>query len=151
MDKPLIYWDDIDVGQVFELGPRKIGRDEIVSFATAYDPQFFHVDDEAARQSIYGGIIASGWQTGAIAQRMLIDGFLGRAASLGSPGIDELRWRKPVHAGDELSLTLRVVNKQPSPRHDDRGSIDVAHEIKNQRGEVVMTYRARVMIGRRGA
>jgi acyl dehydratase len=151
MNAPLLYWEDIAVGQVLELGARKIELEEILAFAHQYDPQLFHVDEEAARQSIYGGIIASGWQTAAIAQRMLIDGFLGRAVSLGSPGVEELRWRKPVRPGDELSLRLEVVDKQPSPKHGDRGSIDVVHEIKNQRGELVMSYRARVMIGRRAA
>lgn len=151
MDDPVLFWDDIDVGQVFELGPKTVERDEIVSFARQYDPQPFHVDEQAAGRSIYGGIIASGWQTAAIAQRMLVDGFLRRAASLGSPGVESLRWRKPVRPGDRLTLRLRVVAKSPSSKHDDWGSIDVDHTITNGTGETVMTYRARVMLARRAA
>jgi acyl dehydratase len=150
MDDPILYWDDIDVGRAFDLGPHTVELDEIISFARRYDPQPFHIDEEAARDSIYGGIIASGWHTAAIAQRLLVDGFLRRATSLGSPGIEALRWRRPVRPGDKLMLHLRVVAKNPSVKHDDWGSIDVDHTIKNQTGETVMTYRARVMLARRG-
>jgi acyl dehydratase len=149
MSRSLLHWEDIDVGRVIDLGPHKLTRQEILAFALQYDPQPFHIDEAAAEQSIYGGIIASGWQTAAVAQRLLVNGFLNGAASLGSPGIDALRWRKPVHPDDELSLRLRVVGKELSAKFDDRGSVDIEHEIRNQSGEMVMSYRARIMIGRR--
>jgi acyl dehydratase len=147
----LLHWEDIEVGRVIDLGPYKLSREEILSFAHQWDPQPFHIDEQGAKQSIYGGIIASGWQTGAIAQRLLVTGFLNGVASLGSPGVEALRWRKPVYAGDELSLRLRVVGKDTSPKSPDRGSIDVEHEIRNQTGDMVMSYRARIFIGRRQA
>ena len=149
MAKALLHWEDIDVGRVIDIGPYKLTREEILSFARQWDPQPFHIDEQGAKNSIYGGIISSGWQTCAIAQRLLVNGFLNGAASLGSPGIESLRWRKPVHPDDELSLRLRVVSKDASPKSPDRGSIDVEHEIRNQTGETVMTYRARIFIGRR--
>jgi len=149
MAKALLHWEDIDVGRVIDIGPYKLTREEILSFARQWDPQPFHIDEQGAKNSIYGGIISSGWQTCAIAQRLLVNGFLNGAASLGSPGIESLRWRKPVHPDDELSLRLRVVSKDASPKFRDRGSIDVEHEIRNQTGEMVMSYRARIFIGRR--
>jgi acyl dehydratase len=151
MAKALLHWEDIDVGRVFDIGPYKVSREEILSFARAYDPQPFHIDDAAAQESIYGGIISSGWQTAAVAQKLLVDGFLNETASFGSPGIESLRWKKPVRPGDELTLRLRVVGKEPSPKFVDRGILDVEHAIANQRGNIVMTYRARIMIGRRKA
>jgi acyl dehydratase len=147
----LLHWEDIEVGRVIDLGPYKLSREEILSFAHQWDPQPFHIDEQGAKQSIYGGIIASGWQTGAIAQRLLVTGFLNGVASLGSPGVEGLRWRKPVYPDDELSLRLRVVSKDTSPKSPDRGSIDVEHEIRNQAGDMVMSYRARIFIGRRQA
>jgi acyl dehydratase len=149
MPESLLHWDDLAVGSVFDIGPYTMSREEILAFAREYDPQPFHIDEQGAAQSIYGGIIASGWHTAAIAQKLLVNGFLNGAASLGSPGIESLRWRKPVYPGDELSLRLRVVNKEPSPKHDDRGILDVEHEVTNQKGELVMSYRARIMTARR--
>lgn len=145
----MLHWEDIDVGSVVDAGSYKLSREEVLSFARQWDPQPFHIDEQGAAHSIYGGIISSGWQTGAIAQRLLVTGFLNGVASLGSPGIEALRWRKPVYPGDELSLRLRVVGKDASPKFPDRGSIDVEHEIRNQTGDMVMSYRARIFIGRR--
>lgn len=145
----LLYWEDIAVGRTFDIGPYTVSREEILAFARQYDPQPFHLDDGRAEQSSYGGVIASGWHTGAIAQRLLVDGFLNGAASMGSPGVEALRWRKPVRPGDELTLRLRIVSREPSPKHDDRGIVDAEHELTNQRGEIVMSFRIRIMIARR--
>ena len=106
-----IHLDDLAPGQVHHLGHHVITRDEIVTFARAYDPQSFHLDEEAAAASIYGGLIASGWQTVCIFMRLFADGLLGRAAAMGSPGIDELRWLQPVRPGD--TLRVKLINELP--------------------------------------
>ncbi len=99
---PEIHLDDLQAGQTFALGSRSVSREEILAFAGAWDPQPFHLDDEAARAGIYGQLIASGWHTVCVFMRLFVDGLLNRAAAIGSPGIDELRWLKPVYAGDTL-------------------------------------------------
>jgi acyl dehydratase len=94
------YFEDFEVGKVFDMGTRTVTEDEIVAFATQFDPQPFHVDSEAAAQSLYGGIIASGWHTCGLIMRLMVDGMLRDSSSMGSPGIDEIRWLKPVRGGD---------------------------------------------------
>jgi len=114
-------------------------REEMITFARQYDPQPFHLDDEAARTSIYGGLIASGWLTVAVMMRLLWDALLKDAVSLGSPGSDELRWLKPVRPGDTLTARLTVTEATASRSKPDRGIIRSVMEMRNQRGEVVMT------------
>ena len=145
----LLLWEDIAVGSTFDIGPYVVSREEILAFSRQYDPQPFHLDDGRAEESSYGGVIASGWQTGAIAQRLLVTGFLNGAASMGSPGLEALRWRKPVRPSDELRLRLSIVSKEPSPKHPDRGIVDAEHELLNQKNELVMSFRIRIMIARR--
>ncbi|MCZ6840489.1 MAG: MaoC family dehydratase, partial [Alphaproteobacteria bacterium] len=105
---PDIYFEDLAAGQEYDLGSRTLDRAAIVDFATEFDPQPFHVDEEAAEQSIYGGLIASGWQTCGVYMRLLCDSFLLQVHSMGSPGVDELRWLGPVRPGDTLSAKLRI-------------------------------------------
>jgi acyl dehydratase len=146
---PELYFEDFEPGQVLELGSHLVTEDEIVSFAREFDPQPFHVDPDAAAESIFGGLIASGWHTNAMWMRLYVDSMLGRAASMGSPGVEELRWLAPVRPGDMLSGRLTVLEATPSERRPDRGTIRSRGEMVNQDGVVVMTMLARGHFGRR--
>ena len=148
---PKLYFDDLRVGPVGEYGTYTVSREEIIAFARAYDPQPFHVDDEAAKRSIYGGLIASGWHTASVAMRLVVDGFLKNAASLGSPGVDQLRWLKPVRPGDTLSVRVEILEVTPSRSKPDRGSIRATYETLNQRREVVLALTCTIMFARRPA
>lgn len=143
------YFEDFSEGQVFELGEERITEAEILAFAQRYDPQAFHVDPEAARGSLYKGLIASGWQTGSIYMGMMVRGLLKDAASLGSAGIDELRWLKPVRPGDTLRARLTITSVKPSSRHPERGTVFTLGELFNQAGERVMFVRSSGMFARR--
>jgi acyl dehydratase len=146
---PELYFEDFEPGQVLELGSRVVTEDEIVAFAREYDPQPFHVDPDAAAASVFGGLIASGWHTNAMWMRLYVDSLLGRAAAMGSPGVEELRWLAPVRPGDTLSGRLTVLEATPSERRPDRGTIRSRGEMVNQDGVVVMTMVARGHFGRR--
>jgi len=143
------YFDDLEPGDVVELGSRTITKESIVAFAREFDPQYFHVDEEAAKRSIYGGLLASGWHTACILMRLLYDGLVKDAASMGSPGVDELRWVRPVRPGDTLSARFTVLESVPSRTKPDRGIIRSLCEVRNQHGEVVMTMRGMSLLGRR--
>ena len=133
------YWDDIKEGEVVELGSRTLDKERMVAFAREFDPQPFHADEKAAEASIWGGLIASGWLTGSTLMRLFYDGFLKDTASMGSPGIDELRWLKPVRPGDTLTARLTVLETAASRSKPDRGTVRSLMEVLNQHGEVVMT------------
>ena len=146
---PEIYLDDLAPGQVHELGRHTVGADEIVAFATSWDPQPFHLDQQVAAQSIYGGLIASGWHTCCIFMRLFADGLLNRAAAMGSPGVDEVRWLKPVRPGDTLLGRVEVLEVRPSRSRPDRGIARLRSSVSNQDGEEVLSFVAAVMFGRR--
>ena len=133
------YLEDFHPGDTLDLGSCTVSRDEILEFARRYDPQPFHVDEEAARASIYGGLIASGWHTTALLMRLLVDGMVNGAHSMGSPGVDEIRWLKPVRPGDTLTARAVVLDVVPSRSKPDRGHLRTRYEVFNQRGEKVMT------------
>ena len=133
------YWDDIKAGDVVDLGSRTMEKERMLSFAREFDPQPFHTDENAGKASIWGGLIARGWDTGSVLMRLFYEGFLKDTASLGSPGLDELRWLKPVRPGDVLSGRLTVLEATPSRSKPDRGIIRSVMELRNQHGEVVMT------------
>jgi acyl dehydratase len=143
-----IYLDDLAAGQSFALGSRTVTRDEIVAFARSWDPQPFHLDDEAAKAGIYGQLIASGWHTVCIFMRLFADGLLNRAAAIGSPGIDELRWLKPVCAGDSLEARVEILDVRPFRSRPDRGAARIRCIVASQQGEV-LTMIATVMFMRR--
>ena len=147
---PDYTFEDFAAGQVYELGSRTVTEEEIVDFARQWDPQPFHVDPEAAKESVFGGLIASGWQTGAIWMRLYVDAMLGSAAR-GSPGIEELRWLAPVRPGDTLSGRLTVLEATPSATKPDRGTIRIRGEMVNQDGVTVMAMTSRGHFGRRPA
>lgn len=146
---PDIYFEDLAAGQEYDLGSRTLDRAAIVEFATEFDPQPFHVDEEAAEQSIYGGLIASGWQTCCVYMRLLCDSFLLQVHSMGSPGVDELRWLGPVRPGDTLSAKLRIDEVRVSKSKPDRGIIMTAGEVRNQDGDLVLTLKSPLMVRRR--
>ena len=143
------HFEDYQVGEVIEFGDHLVTKEEIVGFAQRYDPQPFHVDEAAAAQSHFGGLIASGWLTAGIMMRMLVDNFISRVASMGSPGVDELRWLRPVRPGDRLRVRVTVLEVRRSQTKPDRGAILSLDEVVNQDDEVVMSvkgwglYRAR--------
>ena len=143
------YWEDFADGETTELGSYEITREEIVEFARKYDPQPFHVDEEAASAGPFGGLAASGWHTAAVFMRLYVDGILNHSASRGSPGVEELRWTAPVRPGDILTGRARVLETYPSERRDDRGTVISQCELLNQDGTVVMTMRARGHFRRR--
>ena len=143
------HFEDFATGDVFELGSRAVTKEEIVAFAREYDPQFLHVDEQAATAGPFGGLIASGWHTGALWMRMYVDALLVDSVSMGSPGIEELRWLQPVRPGDTLRGRLTVLETAPSERRPDRGTVRSRGEMLNQHGELVLTMVARGYFGRR--
>jgi acyl dehydratase len=144
-----IHLDDLTPGQIHHLGRHTLGRDEIIAFARDWDPQPFHLDDAAAAASIYGGLIASGWHTACVFMRLFVDGLLGRAAALGSPGIDELRWLRPVRPGDTLEGRLEVLEVWPSRSKHDRGIARLRSVLVNQDQQEVLSFIGNVMFRRR--
>lgn len=132
------YWEDFYPGQVRETGGVSLTEDEIIEFARKYDPQPFHVDKEKAQHSHFGGLIASGWQTAGLCMRMICEAYLLDSASMGSPGVDEVRWVKPVRPGDTLHLKYTVLETRASSSRPDMGTVRARSEVYNQHGELVM-------------
>ena len=128
-------------GSVYEFGSIAVEEDEVMDFGRRYDPQPFHTDPEQASETIHGGLIASGWHTGSLAMRMLVDHFVSKVASIGSPGIDEVRWFKPVRPGDELGIRITILDTRRSKSRPDRGLVNAFIEVMNQHREVVMSWK----------
>jgi acyl dehydratase len=149
--QPKWYLEDFEVGKVIQAGSRSVTEEEIIAFAKEFDPQPFHVDPVAARASVFGGIIASGWHTSSMIMRLMADSYLNDAAALGSPGSDQIRWLKPVRGGDTLTATSTVVEVVPSKSKPDRGVVRTRWEAKNQHGEVVATIDGMMLCLRRPA
>lgn len=143
------YWDDYQVGQRFPLGSTTFTEQEIVDFARQFDPQSFHVDSKAAKASMFGGIIASGWHIASKMMRLFVDNYVDHRTALGSPGLDELRWLKPVRPGDTLTGWVECAAKVPSKSKPTMGVIHERWTVTNQKGEVVMTTRGINMVRRR--
>jgi acyl dehydratase len=134
------YYEDIAVGDTEEFGEYHVTKEEIIEFASQYDPQPFHTDEEAATESAFGELVASGWHTAAICMRLLVDNMMDKRASMGARGVDELRWRQPVKPGDTLHLRTEVVDKRRSESDPGRGYVDNRMEGINQDGEVVISW-----------
>jgi acyl dehydratase len=135
------YFDDYRAGTVEQLGPITVSEEEILEFARRYDPQPFHTDPEAARRSPYGGLIASGWHTSALMMRLFADHYLGES-SLGSPGVDELRWPAPVRPGDTLTLRVEILETRLSRSKPDRGIVRTRIELFNQHAVLALSATA---------
>ncbi|UOD28827.1 MaoC family dehydratase [Massilia violaceinigra] len=143
------FFEDFHVGQEIVVGSRTVTEEEIIAFATQFDPQPFHVDHDAAAASIFGSVIASGWHTCSMMMRMVVDSVLGSSSSMGSPGLDKVRWLQPVRAGDTLSVTYITTQLKASSSRPDRGVVWSTWQAANQHGEVVCTIEGMGMFGRR--
>jgi acyl dehydratase len=143
------YFEDYRPGSVSIYGPVTMREEDIVEFAVRYDPQPIHTDPRAAAAGPFGGLIASGWHTIAVVMRVLVENYLSHAAALVSPGVDELRWLAPVRPGDVLHVRVTVLEATPSRSKPDRGLVRTAIETRNQRDEVVMSFRAMNLMRRR--
>jgi len=135
------FFEDLEVGEVERFGAYEVTREEVVEFAWRYDPQPFHLEEAAAADTHFGRLAASGWHTCAMTMAMVVENMKDRAhAGLGSPGIDELRWRKPVYPGDTLRCETVMLDKTPSRSRPEMGSFRKSMTVFNQHGEVVMTF-----------
>ena len=133
------FWEDIKTGERENIGSVVVDKDEVIEFATRYDPQPFHIDEQAAKRSIYGSLIASGWHTCAMVMRLMCDAYLLESASLGSPGLENVRWLKPVRPGDTLTAYRTTLETRVSSSRPDRGIVKTLWEVENQKGELVLT------------
>jgi acyl dehydratase len=145
------YWEDITVGTVYELGQVTVDREEVINFARRYDPQPFHLDDAAAARTHFGRLAASGWHTGAMVMRLMVDNFLLQSSSQGSPGLESLKWFKPVYPGDTLTARLRIVESRPLKSRPTIGLVRSHLGVSNQHGEQVMLMDSHGMLTRREA
>ena len=146
------YFEDLEVGTKASFGHYEVTREEVIDFASRYDPQPFHLDDEAAAQTYFGRLSASGWHTCAMTMRMMVEHFSSQeAASLGSPGIDELRWTRPVRPGDRLHTVREVIEARRSKSKPDLGIIRTRVTVVNQDGEIVLSMIANGQIRARPA
>lgn len=144
-----MYWEDFEVGREMQYGGHVVTEEEIIEFGREFDPQPFHVDPVAAMDSPYGGLIASGWQTAGFCMRMMVDNVLSQSASIGSPGVESLRWRQPVRVGDTLHVHATVLDRRASASRPEMGFVKNQFEVRNQHDEVVLDMVSQGMFGRR--
>lgn len=144
-----LAFQDFTPGRVFEHGPRRLPRDEMIAFAEEFDPQPMHLDEAAARQTMLGGLSASGWYLCCILMRMCVDAFVGRSSSMGAPGVEEVRWLLPVRPEDELSLRATVLDTRTSKSRPNMGFVRFEFELFNARGQRVMTLTTSLMLALR--
>lgn len=143
------YWEDFPRGWTYEGGARTLTAPEMIAFAREWDPQRYHVDEQAARDTPYGSLIASGWHSGCVAMRLMCDGYLNDSSCVGSPGLEELKFVRPVRAGDRLSFRAEVLETRASASRPDRGIVRWRWELLNQRAEPVLTMLGTQMFLRR--
>lgn len=143
------YWEDLAPGSVRELGSVTVSAEEIKDFAEQFDPQPFHLDEAAGRRSIFGNLCASGWHTCALAMKLTVENFLTQSASMGSPGLENLRWLKPVYPGDTLHLRHTILESRPLRTRADTGLVRSSWDMFNQNGEKVMQMEGYGMFRRR--
>lgn len=149
MSQQPIYLEDFKSGDEKEFGRYEVTSKEIVEFAKKYDPQPFHLDEELGRQTHFGGLVASGWHTCAMTMKMVVDEMAGQSTSLGSPGVNKIRWLKPVRPGDVLRVQASVGEVRPSQSRPEMGSVEIGHKALNQDNQVVMTMTAIALYPRR--
>jgi len=145
-----IPFENFEVGQVQEFGAYEVTADEIKEFAGKYDAQFFHLDEEAAKQSLFGGLCASGWHTCAMTMAMMVENMDKTGRSLGSPGVDKLRWLKPVYPGEVLSVRMEVLELKPSKSRPEIGIVVSRTTTSNQHGQPVMEFISNGIFPRKG-
>ena len=146
------YFEDVEVGDVYELDGRyEVTKEEVTEFAERYDPQPFHTDEEAAKDSIFGKLAASGWHTASMCMRLLVDDFLDPETSMGARGVDELRWRQPVYPGDTLRVEVEVLEKQASESRPELGNVRMETRGYNQDDDLVIRWEGLGMQRRREA
>ncbi|MEO7057426.1 MAG: MaoC family dehydratase [Caldimonas sp.] len=143
------YWEDFTVGQTREFGHYEVSREAVLDFASRFDPQPFHLSDDAAAASLFGRLSASGWHTCAMVMRMMCDGYLLDSSSLGSPGMESVKWLKPVYPGDVLRLRMTILESRPLASRPTVGLVRAAYEAVNQHGEPVLAMDGYGMFGRR--
>ncbi len=143
------YWEDFTTGLSMTFGPKTVAREEVMGFAREFDPQPFHLDEEAGKASLFGGLAASGWHTAGMVMRMMCDGYILDSSSLGSPGLESLKWLKPVLVGDELRARMTVLGSRPMKSKPHVGLVHHLWEAINQHDEVVMTIESWAMFRRR--
>jgi acyl dehydratase len=146
---PSLHWEDFATGSVALYGPRLITREEIIAFASEFDPQPMHLDEEAARAGMLGGLAASGWHSCAILMRMIADGFVLDSHSLGSPGVEEVQWLRPVRPGDRLTVRSTVLETRASRSRPQMGLVKFRFELLDQHGATMMTLVSTLMVARR--
>ncbi|WP_020399597.1 MaoC family dehydratase [Kordiimonas gwangyangensis] len=145
-----IFYEDLVIGQKETFGSYKVTREEVIDFASKYDPQPFHLDDEAAKKSVFGALCASGWHTSAMMMRMMVDHMKDKGiAGLGSPGLDGVEWKKPVFPGDILSVEGETTAKRDSASRPNIGLVKSTYTVRNQKGETVMIMRGNAMMAKR--
>ena len=145
------YFEDYLAGSVHEFGPIAVELEEVIEFGMRFVPLTYHTDAELAKKSIYGGLIASGWHTAGLMMRLYTDNYLSKVANLGSPGVDELRWEKPVRPGDDLSIRVTVLETRLSRSRPDRGIVRSFVKVMNQNREVVMSLKMVNMVRSRSS
>ena len=143
------HWEDLQPGQVLDLGSISPTKEEILAFAQQFDPQYFHLDEEAAKASVFGGLCASGWHTCSMAMRLMVTNFLQQSTSLGSPGLENVKWLKPVFPGDVLHLQHQIVESRPMRSRPDVGLVRTNWDMRNQKGEPVLHMEGWGMFRRR--
>jgi acyl dehydratase len=144
-----LTFEDFPVGRLGSYGPHHVTRDEILAFAAEFDPQPMHLDEEAARKSMLKGLAGSGWHLGALMMRMMCDGFILRTASLGSPGVNELRWLAPFRPGDDLTLDVDVIEARVSKSRPETGIVTFKGVMRNAAGEALCELVSPIIVGRR--
>lgn len=144
-----LKFEDFPPGRFGSFGPRRVTREEILAFAAEFDPQPMHLDEEAARQSMLNGLSGSGWHLCSIVMRMMFDGFIARTASLGSPGVNELRWLAPLRPGDDLSLDVEVAEARTSRSRPDTGIVTFRCRVRNAAGQALCEMVSPIIVGRR--
>lgn len=144
-----IWWEDLEIGQVRDLGTISPTREEIIAFASQFDPQPFHLSEEGGKASVFGALSASGWHTCAMAMRLMVTNFLQLTSSLGSPGLESLKWTKPVYPGDVLRLQHTITEKRGMSKRPDVGLVRTVWEMFNQNGDKVLHMEGYGMFRRR--
>jgi acyl dehydratase len=146
-----LTFEDFPPGHFGSFGPRHVTREEIIAFATEFDPQPMHLDEEAAKHSMLRGLSGSGWHLGSLMMRMLFDGFIHRTASLGSPGVDELRWLSPLRPGDDLTLDVDVTQARVSRSRPETGIVTYKMSVRNASGQTLVEATSPVIVKRRAS